>query len=69
MFDRVLGLKLDAFIGKSIEIPFEVQQLLDQRAQARTEKNWTESDRLRAEIEKLGFIVEDKPNGQNVREM
>ena len=69
MFDRVLGLKLDLFIGKSIEIPLEVQQMLDQRAQSRTEKNWTESDRLRAEIEKLGFIVEDKPNGQNVREM
>lgn len=69
MFDRVLGLQLDAYIGKQIDIPIEVQRILDERAVARTEKNWADSDRLRAEIEKLGFIVEDKPDGQKVREM
>ncbi len=68
-FDQVLGLHLDAFIGKSIEIPPEVQQLLDERANARSEKNWTESDRLRKAIEALGFVVEDKPDGQRVREI
>ncbi|OGL63386.1 cysteine--tRNA ligase [Candidatus Uhrbacteria bacterium RIFCSPHIGHO2_02_FULL_47_44] len=68
-FDQILGLHLDQFIGKSVEIPPEVQKLLDERAHARTEKNWSESDRLRTEIEERGFIVEDKPEGQNVREM
>lgn len=68
-FDQVLGLNLDKFIAKSVEIPTEVQQILDERATARAEKNWADSDRLRAEIEKLGFIVEDKPDGQKVREM
>lgn len=68
-FDQVLGLQLDKFIGKTVEIPLEVQQILDERASARAEKNWIESDRLRSEIEKFGFIVEDKQDGQKVREM
>lgn len=68
-FDQVLGLRLDKFIAKSVEIPIEVQRILDERATARAEKNWVDSDRLRVEIEKLGFIVEDKPDGQKVREM
>jgi cysteinyl-tRNA synthetase len=68
-FDQVLGLNLQSFIGKSVEIPVEVQHLLDMRAMARSEKNYAESDRLRTEIEKLGFIVEDKSDGQKVREM
>ncbi len=68
-FDQLLGLQLEGFVGKSIKIPLVVQQLLDARAKARAEKNWTQSDRLRAEIEALGFIVEDKPEGQKVREM
>ena len=68
-FDQVLGLQLSLFVGKHIVIPREVQEFLDVRAKARSEKNYAESDRLRSEIEKLGFIVEDKPEGQKVREM
>lgn len=68
-FDQVFGLQLDKFVGKPVEIPLPVQKILDERAHARAEKNWTESDRLRSEIEKFGFVVEDKPDGQKVREM
>ena len=66
-FDTVLGLQLDAYIGKEIEIPNEVQVLLVARSRARSEKNWTESDRLRDEIALHGFIVEDKSDGQKVK--
>lgn len=43
-----------------------VQALLDARAKARTEKNWAESDRLRDEIAKLGYVVKDTKQGQQI---
>nr|MDQ3625098.1 cysteine--tRNA ligase [Verrucomicrobiota bacterium] len=41
----------------------EVLALLEQRQRARAEKNWAESDRLRDEIAKLGWIVKDTKEG------
>jgi cysteinyl-tRNA synthetase len=37
---------------------------LDQRATARNDKQWAESDRLRIELETLGLIIKDTPEGQ-----
>ncbi|NCN95954.1 MAG: cysteine--tRNA ligase, partial [Rhodoferax sp.] len=51
---------------ETIEIPKEVQALLDERKTARTEKNWSESDRLRDEIATLGFTVKDTGEGPEV---
>ena len=48
---------------KTDEKDDEVEALLAQRAEARANKNWAESDRLRDEIAKLGFIIEDAPGG------
>jgi cysteinyl-tRNA synthetase len=45
-------------------IPEEVRALLQQRQTARANQQWTESDRLRDEISKLGWQVQDLPNGQ-----
>lgn len=52
---------------EAIEIPGEVQALLDERAQARANKDFHRSDELRDEFLKLGFMVEDTPQGQKVR--
>ena len=65
-YDKVLGLELHNPEKKEIVISEEVQTLLDQRTIAREEKNWTESDRLRDEITKLGFNVEDTSEGQKI---
>ncbi len=66
-FDTVLGLDLtEGEERKAIAIPSNVRELVAARTQARQEKNWAESDRLRDEIAKLGFIVEDTKEGQNV---
>ncbi len=46
------------------EIPTDVQELLNERADARTAKNFAESDRLRDEILKRGFVVKDTSDGQ-----
>ena len=64
-FDRVLGLDLDKEIRK--DIPKEVLDLAEERKNARVNKNWTESDRLREEIKKLGFLVEDLGNTCKIR--
>ncbi len=45
------------------EIPAEVQRLADVRQQARTRKDWATADDLRAQLEALGWRVEDTPAG------
>lgn len=66
-FDKILGLRLsDIKETEQIEIPTEIQTLLDQRAEARKTKNWTEADRLRDEINQFGYNVEDTKDGQKI---
>ena len=47
-------------------VPQNVTRLLQQRAGARAEKNWSESDSLRAQIEALGWLVKDTRDGQKL---
>ena len=39
---------------------------MDARRQARQDKDFEASDRLRTEIEALGYQVQDTPDGMNV---
>ena len=64
--DRVLNL-LPAAGAAEAAVPAEVQALADQRAAVRAEKNWAESDRLRAAIAALGWEVRDSKAGQTLR--
>ncbi len=71
-FDTVLGLDLaNASTEHSQKpadsIPSGVQMLVDQRQTARDTKNFGDSDMLRDEIAKLGWIVEDTATGQVVK--
>ena len=62
-FDTVIGaLEVDAV--RTAEFPPEVVALAEERKAARKAKNFAESDRLRAEIGKLGFLVEDQPGNE-----
>ncbi|MBI3981130.1 cysteine--tRNA ligase [Candidatus Microgenomates bacterium] len=56
-FDEVFGLDLLTF--SKTEIPQTVKELVKKREQVRKAKKWIESDRLRNEIEKMGYDVED----------
>jgi len=38
----------------------EIDSLIQQRAQAKTDKNWAESDRIRDELKEQGIVLEDK---------
>ena len=66
--DQVLGLELDKYLGKKTEVPVKVRELVEKREQARKSGDFKESDRLRIEIKKLGFAVEDTPKGPKLRQ-
>ncbi len=66
--DKVLGLKLDEYLGKPIDIPDEVRKLIEQREKVRLDKDFKKSDELRKEIKALGFEVEDTPAGQRIKQ-
>lgn len=62
--DKVLGLDLEKYVGKRIDIPENVKTLLARRQAARDSKDWAESDNLRKTIEERGWTVEDTKDGQ-----
>ena len=64
-FDRVLGLQLDQLV-QAQALPETVQKLADARQQARQAKDFAASDQLRAEIEALGYQVQDTKDGMKV---
>ena len=61
-FDRIIGC-LEPDRVHETEIPAEVMAMAEARAAARKAKNFAESDRLRGEISRLGYVVEDVPGG------
>ncbi len=65
--DKILGLKLDEFSGKPPEIPEEVIKLVNQREQVRKSGDFKQSDKLRSDIRKMGYEVEDTQNGPRIR--
>ena len=58
-FDKVLGLNFSKIKKQKIDIPLKIKELADKRLKARQEKHWKESDKLRNELNKLGWIIED----------
>ena len=67
--DRLTGLCdiLGLMQKKEDALPADIQQMVDERAQARKEKNWKRSDELRDAIKAAGYVLEDTPQGQKVR--
>ena len=64
-FDTVLGIKIDETELKE-EIPQEILDLVEKRKEARNNKNWSESDKLRDMIFEKGYIVKDTKEGTEI---
>ena len=69
---RSIFLRADLLLGLDLNHPVEVRELtpeqvelLKLRAQARHNKNWGESDRLRDLLTDTGIAVSDGPDGQS----
>ena len=66
--DTLKGLAdiLGLMVKQSGELTGEVQDLAQRRVQARKDKDWKQSDALRAQIIALGYTVEDTAGGQKI---
>ena len=60
-FDTVLGLNLQQTV--KFEISTDAQSLVTKRDVARANKDFALSDTLRSELEALGYVVLDTPEG------
>jgi cysteinyl-tRNA synthetase len=61
--DQILGLNLDQGVEEKT-LTEQMKELLDARSIARSEKRWSDSDALRVQLEGLGLIIKDTPEGQ-----
>lgn len=65
-FNSVLGLNIEE---EPQETPEEVLVLLKKRQEARDNKDWKASDKIREKIKELGYQVTDNPDGQKVEKI
>ena len=65
--DRVLGLKLEEYLGHALRVPTEVAKLVEQREEARKQEDWVRSDKLRDQIQQSGYSVEDTDEGSIIK--
>lgn len=65
-FDKVLGLEIDKLEEEKSKLPDEVLQIIEERKQARENKNWSLSDELRDKLIELGYRVKDTKEGMEV---
>lgn len=62
-FDEVLGLDLKNYKKEENVLPEEILELVNSRNEARTNKNWAESDRIRDILIEKGYTVKDSKEG------
>jgi cysteinyl-tRNA synthetase len=65
-FDKVLGLKLAEIKAEPTAVPAEVQALLDNRQKFREAGDYAEADKIREEIEKMGYGLKDDATGAKI---
>jgi cysteinyl-tRNA synthetase len=64
-FDRVLGIIGE--VEQTEKLPKEAEELIRKREEARKSRDWKTADQIREQLKAMGVIVEDKPQGVNVR--
>lgn len=60
-FDKILGLNLH--LAKPIKVPEEIKKFAKKREELRRQKKWEGADKIRLEIAKAGFKIDDSPAG------
>ena len=67
---RELGGVLGLFNKKDEDgISAEIEELLNQRAEARKNKDWAASDEIRDRLKEMGYAVKDTPQGQQLTKL
>lgn len=68
-FDSVLSLDLDKNDKEDINIPEDIKLILNERKDARENKDFAKSDELRDKLKELGYIVKDTKDGQSIEKV
>ena len=73
-FDEVLGLDLansKKYLEtmQNVELPDEIKALLEERKQARENKDWALSDKIRDMLKEKGYTVKDTKEGMSVEKI
>ena len=71
-FDKVLGLRLQETQRQettSLELPPEIEELLQKRKEARERKDWAMSDSIRDALKEKGYQVIDSKEGMKVEKI
>ena len=55
------------FIEKNTKVDDKISDLLTQRQKARSDKDWDLADKIREEIDSLGYVIEDTDQGPIVK--
>jgi cysteinyl-tRNA synthetase len=68
-FDQVFGLGLKDIQASYIDIPAEITDLLEQRNQAREQKEWARADEIRDILRDKGYKLVDTKDGAKVEKI
>ncbi len=69
-FDRILAVfDVDAAKNESMEIPDDVKELVNQRAEAKKAKDFAKADAIRDQLKALGWMVKDTPAGPEIKKL
>lgn len=67
-FDTILAIDIDRkTIQEENDVPKEIIELAEKRNQARINKDWAESDKLRDEILSKGYMIKDTKEGYEIK--
>jgi cysteinyl-tRNA synthetase len=64
-FDEILGLDLKSALEET-KIPEKIRKMAEAREAARQKKEWLAADRIRKEVENLGYLIEDTASGSKI---
>ena len=65
-WDEVVAIFDLTLLSQDEKVPNEIRALLALRNEAKMEKNYQESDRIRDELDMLGYRIIDEKNGSRV---
>lgn len=63
MFDELTGVLGLVYNRKSNDINDDIEKLIEERQQARANKDWATADRIRDELKAQGITLKDTPQG------
>lgn len=69
-FDKVLGIDIQKDENKQEErLPEEIEELVNKRKEARENKNWALSDKIRDQLKEKGYAVKDTKEGMAIEKI